>query len=218
MVNFKLKEICRTQFEIICLQEVFHQNSRELIEQILKGEYPFVASNFGKTSLNTDLGSGLLVASKFNIEKSEFVAFGNGVGSDKDIDRGVLAVKLDVSSLRENTSLYVVNTSLQRSPDGSSGWQGLQNKEELAQKTREQQLAVVKGLIDKLAEEEKVKLKNTAFVLCGSFSVVAEEIIVDTKQMWMQSHLLPSLVERLSDAEFNGTSSWSLFLVFLRFR
>lgn len=98
-------------YDCVCLQEVLHGPARQALEQQLKADYPYMVAKSG-SNLHINLNaaeldqvlrvgkdSGLLFASKFPIVRQEFRLFAVGAGTDTLVQKGCLAVKLDLSSI-----------------------------------------------------------------------------------------------------------------------
>lgn len=175
--------IIRRKYDIVCLQEVFAQGSRNELVKRLKDEYPYMVVRSGGQLLGE--GSGLFVASKLPILKYKFYPFNNGIGSDAWCQKGLLSIKFDLSALVPNRSLFVHTTHLQSNPDGSLPWLLSGVGIEKAIEVREEQLKMIRKILDTCITNEQENgqsLENISMILCGDFHIVAEQEMKSSSQ------------------------------------
>ncbi|EGG15719.1 hypothetical protein DFA_10561 [Cavenderia fasciculata] len=151
--------------------------------------------------------SGLYFASTFPTPWSDFRLFNEGIGLDVHSSKGIQAVKLDTSSIKENSILYVFNAHLQSNPiEGSVAWQMVSGDDKLkkAQTVRTLQLQSIRDFIStELYNNQQNKNNNNnnnssnnsnngngggngqkksiGLILCGDMNIIGEneQIISD---------------------------------------
>jgi endonuclease/exonuclease/phosphatase family metal-dependent hydrolase len=90
------REISRIDADVVAFQETFHASTRRLMS--IPG-YPFVAVGPGKSAGRTS--SGLMIASKWPIVRSEKMVFDRCSGTDCLANKGALLTRLDVDGVGE---------------------------------------------------------------------------------------------------------------------
>jgi len=170
--------------DCIALQEVYFDQSRDKLKEILAGDYPHMLAKAGEDIYIVGQDSGLFFASKFPIVWSQFKAFPKGIGPETIFNKGVLGIKLDINNVNKGAHLYLYNAHLQSSPTPDQ-YNMIHNlisyTEEASIKVRNEQLQFVSKFIDEKLLEEKNK-RDTAIILCGTFNVKAEDV-KDVKSM-----------------------------------
>jgi len=100
--------------DIICLQEVFDESSWEILNDTLKAFYPYILYDPFKMFLRWNhfcvINSGLYIASKYPIIRSEFFTFSDAYFEDAACSRGLLIAEIDIQN---NRSIIVGTTHLQ---------------------------------------------------------------------------------------------------------
>ena len=111
----------KDQFDVICLQEVFSENVREIVINKLLPDFPYQIDRStynmpGVTNyVNWLENSGLFLASKIPIKHRQFIPFHEAGGSDAYAWKGLLAAKLATPGGKE---FMVFTTHLQSDADG----------------------------------------------------------------------------------------------------
>jgi len=117
----KVAEILReSDYDIICLQEVFDNEVREILVRKLEQQYPFIIEKSKYhfpcllDNVNWLQDSGLFFASKYKILWHQFVPFLNCEGLDSLAFKGTLGTCIQISddSQKEPKSLMVFTTHL----------------------------------------------------------------------------------------------------------
>jgi endonuclease/exonuclease/phosphatase family metal-dependent hydrolase len=143
-------------FDVLCLQEVFDEDIREILAKKLRPTFPHVvAKSDAGDLLNED--SGLFFATRFPILGHKFQEFAEAEPATTDAlsDKGVFGARLDVSARVPKKELLVFSTHLQSS---AAYWE-----------VREKQLAQIRRVIQKSHD-----LRKAATILVGDFNVVGE--------------------------------------------
>ncbi|GAM29053.1 hypothetical protein SAMD00019534_122290 [Acytostelium subglobosum LB1] len=193
------------KYDIICLQEVFNAQSKELLNKLLKPFYSYIVDKSGEDS-------GLYFASTFPILWSDFRLFNEGIGLDVHASKGVQGVKLDISSVKENSSLYVFNAHLQSNPDGSLAWQMVSGDDKLkkAQTVRTLQLQSIRDFISSEISRNSGQ-KNAGLILCGDMNIVGEaEQVISDEGSAVLSQIIPELAKKINKNEMPATFSHQL--------
>merc|ERR1712227_1171963 len=98
-INFKNNHV-----DIICLQEVFDESSWEILNDTLKPFYPYILYDPFKMFLRWNhfcvINSGLYIASKYPIIRSEFFTFSDAYFEDAACSRGLLIAEIDIQNNR----------------------------------------------------------------------------------------------------------------------
>jgi len=110
------REISRLDADVVAFQETFHASTRRLMS--IPG-YPYVAVGPGKSDGRTS--SGLMVASKWPIVRTEKIVFDRCSGTDCLANKGALLTRLEVDGLGE---IDVVATHL-----NAAGGDGLRSRQ-----------------------------------------------------------------------------------------
>lgn len=163
----RAREICRAilaaepPFDILCLQEVFDEDVRDVIAKRLKPQFPHqVAKSHDHDLFNED--SGLFFASRLKILASRFEQFDDAepFTSDYFADKGIFAALIDASSAAPGAQLLVFNTHLQST--------------EAYDETRSEQLGQITWEMRRLLRRQK-NHGRTGVLLVGDFNVIAEK-------------------------------------------
>lgn len=105
-VDGVVDKICKSNADVVCLQEVFDEEFAEaLIKKLQSKKYKYFVYRAGKTGSFWQLNSGLMIASKTLITQPEFYQFKNGVGEDSLAKKGLLKTTIK--------GINVFNTHLQ---------------------------------------------------------------------------------------------------------
>eukprot|EP01121_Diplochlamys_sp_Union-15-3_P014122 TRINITY_DN4470_c0_g1_i1.p1 TRINITY_DN4470_c0_g1~~TRINITY_DN4470_c0_g1_i1.p1 ORF type:complete len:585 (-),score=67.11 TRINITY_DN4470_c0_g1_i1:644-2398(-) len=199
----KISEVLiRKGYNIICFQEMFSSECRKEFQRALGPHYPYMISQVGSGSA-TD--SGLFFASNIPIEWNRFKPFANAVGSDSFAQKGVLGVRLDVSSLFPDTNLYVFTTNLQANPDTSVIWKLSGQNISKVEKLRIDQLDIVSSFITETIVNSESSAKNIGIVLCGDFNILAETLDQDNKVVPQYTQIIQSLANQYNANEIHLT-------------
>ena len=95
-------------YSIICLQEVFDESSWEILNDTLRPLYPYILYDPFKMFLRWNhfcvINSGLYIASKYPIIRSEFFTFSDAYFEDAACSRGLLIAEIDIQN---NKSIIV---------------------------------------------------------------------------------------------------------------
>jgi exonuclease III len=110
--------------DIICLQEVFTEEATEILVNKLKGKYPHIVHNVGKNVVG--MNSGLMLLSKYPLEKVEFETFESRVGLNKLSQKGVLGA---IVMLPGNKKMVVTNAHLDAGGKTGLGANGNKSKD-----------------------------------------------------------------------------------------
>ncbi|NGX60990.1 MAG: hypothetical protein K940chlam9_00467 [Chlamydiae bacterium] len=94
--------------DVICFQEVFDSRSAKVLVEGLTACYPDIVYNVAPTEFG--LNSGLVIASKYDIDKIDFKGFSNLKSEDWLSSKGLLGVALDLGG---SQSARVYTTHLQ---------------------------------------------------------------------------------------------------------
>lgn len=142
------------EYDVVCLQEVFDEEAREVFSKELAREFPFqVAKSSDHDIFNED--SGLFFASRLEISGHSFVEFDHSTGEDDWSDKGIFGARLEV----ERATLLVFQTHLQSSIEHSG--------------VRVKQLRQIRARIES-ALLRAPRSPATACIVCGDFNVVGE--------------------------------------------
>lgn len=114
------EEILDKSYDIVCLQEVFGNNCRKALTEILKHEYPYIIEKshyrpFGIPNWMED--SGLYFASKFEIKDYYFYPFKHITSYDSLAWKGLLGVTIKINN---STDVLVCTTHFQSRRDTKS--------------------------------------------------------------------------------------------------
>lgn len=156
-------------YDIIGLQEIFAEEIRDYLTTHLQDHYPHIIGKSGSSNpLFQD--SGLFFASKFPILRHRFREFHDKslLTSDVIAEKGILATCFEIGSITNcaditgAATLRIFLTHLQST--------------ESEIKTREKQLAQLRGLItNSLAQETKKKDPGKTYtILLGDFNVIGD--------------------------------------------
>ena len=144
------KHIYKQRPDIFCLQEVFSSSTIKSIKEYFKDKYYIYSYN--DTYIRLD--SGLLIASKYPIQKKRAHIFKYSYGEDRLSHKGALAIDIMINNKRYS----VINTHLNADPIF-----GFKKK---AVNIREKQIKQLKSII------KKKKLNNiNNVIVCGDFNI-----------------------------------------------
>ncbi|KAK5575139.1 hypothetical protein RB653_010395 [Dictyostelium firmibasis] len=214
LINKRIEQISKNlinfseKYDIILLQEVFLDSSKDILVKNLKIYYPYIIDRCGENS-------GLFFASRFPPLWNEFRQFNNGIGSDVKYSKGVQGVKLDISTIRENTYLYVFNANLQANPDNSIAWQMVNgdDKQRKAATVRTLQLQSIRDFISTELAMQSSSIANSALLMVGDFNLNAEveQVISDNEGNSITlSQIIPELAKKINNKEITVTFSYQL--------
>ncbi|KAM9984906.1 hypothetical protein ACTFIY_009327 [Dictyostelium cf. discoideum] len=214
LINKRIEQISKNlinfseKYDIILLQEVFLDSSKDILIKNLKIYYPYIIDRCGENS-------GLFFASRFPPLWNEFRQFNNGIGSDVKYGKGVQGVKLDISTIKENTYLYVFNANLQANPDNSIAWQMVNgdDKQRKAATVRTLQLQSIRDFISTELAMQSSSIANSALLLFGDFNLNAEveQVISDHESNSITlSQIIPELAKKINSKEISLTFSYQL--------
>jgi endonuclease/exonuclease/phosphatase family metal-dependent hydrolase len=175
--------------DIVCLQEVMHSPARQVLSDALQHEFPYTTNKTSrKITINmatpeqlvrVGKDSGVFLASKFPILRTEFKIFSSsGLGTDKVVQKGILACKLDLSSISNGKSLWVFQSHLQSNPDGGIVWKLHGDAARKARETRAKQLELINSFMAECIrsdESDRRRPQDVAIILCGDFNITAEK-------------------------------------------
>jgi endonuclease/exonuclease/phosphatase family metal-dependent hydrolase len=178
-------------YDIICLQEVMYTPARQVLFDALQHEYPY-ATTRTSSKLTINLGthdqagllrvgkdSGVLVASKFPLLRTEFRLFpSSGYGTDKMVQKGILACKVDLSSISPNKSLWIFSTHLQSNPDGGLVWRLHGDAVKKTRDARLKQMELINSFMSECIrsdEADRRRPEDVGIVLCGDFNITGEQ-------------------------------------------
>jgi hypothetical protein len=121
------------------------------------------AAEAGPSKSNID--GGLLILSRFSIRRCERMTFERGIGTDKNIARGILYAKVAVGENRQSEKyVHVFNTSLQASGTAEAS---------ACEEVRTKQLYQLKQFIDAQVQKELTMDRAPRIFLAGSFNINA---------------------------------------------
>lgn len=156
-----VEELNKTpQYDIICLQEVFDEDERKILDEGLKSTYNFrVIKSSDHDIFNDD--SGLFFASKYKILDHNFVEFNDWApfSADRFSDKGIFSALIDLSDFKDNAKLLMCNTHLQSS--------------ERYDETRAKQLSQIQRYISKRCRKVE-KEEDIAVMIAGDFNVIGD--------------------------------------------
>lgn len=156
-------------YDIICLQEVFgfmnNRKSHLIYEAAKRGFYFFAEPPETKLFSTSLMDGGILILSRFEIEKIEFYDYSYGIFIDAAVTKGLLYVKIKV----KNTYLHLFNTHLQAAyyTDG-------ENLIHMSFLTRKTQIEEMGQYIGKCLKENYSKdsyKDGEKVILCGDLNV-----------------------------------------------
>eukprot|EP01128_Nolandella_sp_AFSM9_P002598 TRINITY_DN1296_c0_g1_i1.p1 TRINITY_DN1296_c0_g1~~TRINITY_DN1296_c0_g1_i1.p1 ORF type:complete len:924 (+),score=145.55 TRINITY_DN1296_c0_g1_i1:185-2773(+) len=162
-----LKALKDSDYDVLCLQGVYNPKAVTLFLSSLKSNFPY------QVDAATTEGSGMLVLSKFPLLGSNFKLFGNGVGSDVLRVKGIVHVKLDLSSLFPRKVLHLFSTHAQADPSKQSEITDVEN----ANKVRERQFNLMAEFVHVNVQgktKSSMDLPDFAVLLVGDFCVPGE--------------------------------------------
>ena len=102
-----LDEILRQNPDILCLQEVFDEQSASSLSEQLKKAYPYQLYDIGPKKIG--LSSGLMVLSKHPIRNPVFYSHPVACGADRFANKGVVLMEVDISA---SQTVVIANTHL----------------------------------------------------------------------------------------------------------
>jgi endonuclease/exonuclease/phosphatase family metal-dependent hydrolase len=156
---FKIgQHIAKSDFDVVCLCELFDETSRQIVSRELQASGKFYAA---VTRAGCEKGwglgedSGLYLASRYRILSAEFEAYKDYTGSDALANKGVLLVTLEVPTGTGTgmTTMSVALTHLQAFAAGAA--------------VRLKQL----GQAIDLCRRDAARTCDKTYVLCGDLNV-----------------------------------------------
>ena len=106
--------------DVICLQEVFNESAWNILNRLLNNRFGHIIFDSQRTWISpshfTMMNSGLYIASKYPIIRSEFYPYSDGYLEDKLCCKGLLLVELELGG---DESIILGNTHLQ-APTGNT--------------------------------------------------------------------------------------------------
>jgi len=164
-----LADVLKSGGNIICLQGLFSTRARDKFTKRFKElSYHIADSKEDPTSLASH---GMLIATKFPILKQSFFLFGNGVGKEMSVSKkGIIAIKLDLSSIKPSKLLYLFAAHLQSDPSEMSDEKEVQR----AKETRVKQLTMCRQFIVENVDRNVTSKTDAAVLFCGDFEIMAE--------------------------------------------
>lgn len=141
--------------DIICLQEVFEEESAEILYEKLKNKYAHFyinigPRNFGFNQESAGMSSGLFVASKYELQNPKFHVFKN---TTYHMNRGFFEFSLNKEG-SEFAHVYTTHLEAFAHPPGPE--------------FREEQLREILAVMD---ENNKKSKGNAAIILCGDLNI-----------------------------------------------
>jgi endonuclease/exonuclease/phosphatase family metal-dependent hydrolase len=110
------EKLNQTDYDIICLQELFDENMREIFADNLKNKYPSQIEKADAGNIFRQ-DSGLFIASKhpfiFQETMYYFEPFYSCGTTDCLAEKGILAVRFDLGDIKHKLELIIYNTHLQ---------------------------------------------------------------------------------------------------------
>ena len=104
-----------SDFNVVCLQEVFERSARQALVDRLSGRLPHIARQTFGDGPSKD--SGLFFASQFPIIEQTFEEYNRNIGADALTDKGIFGALLE---LKSDTYAYVFNTHIQAGATATS--------------------------------------------------------------------------------------------------
>jgi len=143
--------------DVVCLYEIFDIQTALILYEKMKHEYAHFYFNIGPRAVG--VSSGMFVASKFEIENPEFIAFPKEtlVGRTKNAEKGLFA--FDIKS-EDKSFARIFTTHLQQSEE--CAYPTDEEKE-----ARRQEMEIVMAKVD--------QVKNRAIVVAGDLNLDDEE-------------------------------------------
>lgn len=93
-INELADQILEKDDDVICLQEMFAEETNYALVKKIKHQYPYILYNVAPNP--TGLNSGLVIASKYPLKNPEFFRHGELGGACQYANKGVLAVTIDL--------------------------------------------------------------------------------------------------------------------------
>ncbi len=97
------------QYDVICFQELFRGESRDILVRWLSENYPYFIADYSRGRYLIGVNSGLAIFSKHPITRDIFHRFTTFRGVENFTKKGVLGVEIDI----EGTAVHVFTTHLQ---------------------------------------------------------------------------------------------------------
>lgn len=147
--------ILQLDADVICLQEVFEEESADILYEKLKGKYAYFymnigPRNFGFNHESAGMGSGLFIASKLKIESPQFHLFKN---TSYHMNRGCFDFTV-VSSGTPFAHIYTTHLEAFSHPP--------------APELRKEQL---EQILDQMNQDSKKTEDSPAIILCGDLNI-----------------------------------------------
>ncbi len=150
------------QPDILCFQEVFHEDATSILVHGIHSEYPYIIHTIAPNI--TGFSNGTVIASKYPIEQINFQLLDHMIGPEKVTPRGV--IKITISSEKGPIAIY------------SAHIQALTGKERA--EARLQQIKEIQSFIAK----DKEELPSLTQILVGDFNT-------SRVTAWGEDHLEP---------------------------
>jgi exonuclease III len=153
-VNGIIRQLTEKRYDIVCLNEVWADPTKELLIKALGREYHF--HYYRPNDSAAKIGSGLLLLSRFRILDSEFVGFNILADNDRQTRKGIIRTKILIPSDRGHVPLHLILTQ----PQGGGS--------EEAKRVRVTHIDSLVKYVRNLA------CGNQPLLVCGNMNIVAE--------------------------------------------
>jgi endonuclease/exonuclease/phosphatase family metal-dependent hydrolase len=145
----------RPAWDVVCLQEVFDEDARDLFARALADTYPYRITRAGGGDVFQE-DSGLFFASRHPILGHFFRPFSDASGTDGLANKGIFGARLDIARV----NALVFNTHLQSSIS--------------AHRVRKRQLDEAHAFIRSAMTRSGSSFGPPLAIACGDFNVVGE--------------------------------------------
>eukprot|EP01091_Cochliopodium_minus_P010801 TRINITY_DN2949_c0_g1_i10.p1 TRINITY_DN2949_c0_g1~~TRINITY_DN2949_c0_g1_i10.p1 ORF type:complete len:361 (-),score=96.69 TRINITY_DN2949_c0_g1_i10:885-1967(-) len=166
-------------YDVICLQEVFYTECKNIITNTIKKNFPHIIQKAGYDKFYLGVDSGLYFASKFPIVEHSFEKYPELIGADYFSCKGAQTCVLDLSELTKKPYKIIVSQShLQSNPEGDILWKMFYAKTNEIKKKRTidirlNQSKILRENTEKMYEKYS-KESFCSAMICGDFNVIAE--------------------------------------------
>ncbi len=158
------------QYDIICLQELFRNKSRDIAVRWLSEKYPYFIVDKSRGRYLIGVNSGLAIFSKHPITRDTLHRFTTFRGVENFTKKGVLGVEIDV----EGSAIYIFTTHLQTGLGSEPCICKLFDRNKLtSNKLKTIQLDEITAVIEKFAED------STNVILTGDMNIRADSDLYD---------------------------------------
>lgn len=144
--------------DVIVFQEAFDVRARRILKRRLKDEYPYHAGPANKKFFRLKTNSGVMMFSKYPLEKLGTVVYDNGTGADHFAFKGAMVVQFEFNG----KPIMVAGTHMQA---------GGTNPQKISQY---QQMA---GLLDKYSKD------GVPMFICGDFNTAKNDTSLYPKML-----------------------------------